>query len=368
VTIGTMLKREAQAKAREIMSTINRSAYVITSQIRLEEFVREYMVMHVEALSASTQGKYKNHLNNHILPAFGERMLCEIDTVLVQQWLNAKGAPVEPAKADQPLGLKWADIANAKVKAKGEGLSWATRTDIRNVFSSIFTKAIEWGRWKDRNPIEHVHAGRKRAVREQRKLTTEETTRLLAALPFDVRVACAVALFCTLRISEILGLQEKHLDFANNRILVRQRFYRGDLDVPKNQASVRDAPMGHLSTELRALCQGDPERYVFQIQTYVGRDKKPRIVRDDRGINQHFLRKAAKGLGLYWKGFGFHAFRREAVTAINARLGIAQAMKLSGHSKADMSIHYTLLDEQALDRVTRERQEEILGKPTGKVN
>ena len=343
IPIGVMGKREAQTRAREIMATINRSQYVITSQINVGRFLDEYVKMHVERLSASTRAKYSNHLKNHIRPAFEMMMLCDLQPLLVQQWLDAKGT--------------------------GEhSLSWATRTDIRNILSSVFTKAIEWGMWKDINPIERVHVGRKTAVREQRKLSDDDTRRLLAALPHEVRLVACVALFCTLRVSEILGLQEKHLDFVRGIINVRQRFYRGDLDTTKSNRARRETPMGYLADDLKRLCQGDPERFVFQIQTTPEWGRKVSICRDDRDLNQHFLRPAAQGLGLYWKGFGWHALRREAVTDLSAILGVNQAMRLAGHATADMSLHYTLADQQAQDRAIRSRQEAILGKIEGKAN
>lgn len=344
IPIGVMGKRDAQAKVREIMSTLNRADYVITSQINLGKFIEEYEALHVARLGVSARGKYSSLLKNHIRPAFEHLRMCEVEPLLVQQWLDSK-API----GDKP------------------GLSWATRTDIRNVLSSVFTKAIEWGRWKDDNPIQRVHAGRKRAAREQRKLTDEQTRRLMAALPHDVRLACCVGLFCTLRVSETLGLQEKHLDFENNLIQVRQRWYRGDLDIPKNANAKRDVPMGYMAADLKAFCLGDRERFVFQIQTHRER-QKPTICRDDRDLNQHFIRPAAKALGFYWVGFGWHAFRREAITAIGSVLGIGQAMKLAGHSSADMSILYTLKDHAAQDDAIRARQEAILGKSGEKVN
>jgi integrase len=345
ISIGAMGKREAQAKARGIMQTINRAEYIITSQINFGLFLNEYQTMHVDRLAASTQEKYRNHLKNHIRPAFEKMMLCEVQPLLVQQWLDAKGE-----------GQRGKD-----------GLSWATKTDIRNILSSIFTKAIEWGRWKDQNPIEHVHAGRKRAAREQRKLTDDQTRRLLAALPGDVRLAVCVGLFCTLRISEILGLQEKHLDFERGLIHIRQRFYRGNLDEPKSRKAVRDVPMGYLADGLKYSCAGDPERFVFQIKAHMER-KVPTICRDDRDLNQHFLREAAVALGFYWKGFGWHALRREAVTSISAELGANQAQTMAGHATADMSLHYTLADHAAQDRAVRTIQEKILGVTDGKVN
>lgn len=338
ITIGSMGKREALAKTREVMSTINRSDYVITSQINFGRFLDEWTTMHLERQAASTQAKYRTHVKNHIRPAFEKRMLCEIDPMLVQKWLDSKA------------------------------LSWATKTDLRNIMSSVFTKAIEWGRWKDKNPIEYVHAGRKTPAREKRKLTDDQTRRLLAALPYDMRIACCVCLFCTLRVSEMLGLQEKQLDFERGLIMVRRRFYRGDLDQTKNYAASRDVPMGYLAADLKSLCQGDPERFVFQIATSPKWGRKTAFCRDDRDLNQHFLRPAAVALGFYWKGFGWHALRREAVTSINALLGTTQAMRMAGHSSVEMSLDYTVSDRLAQDGAVRTRQEEIIGKTGEKVN
>ena len=67
----------------------------------------------------------------------------------------------------------------------------------------------------------------------------------------------------------------------------------------------------------------DEEQFIFSVKTARGR-------RVDRDIHHYFLRKQAKGLGLYWKGFGFHAFRREAITAISRIAGVGQAMNAGG--------------------------------------
>src|ERR1039457_4974925 len=76
-------------------------------------------------------------------------------------------------------------------------------------------------------------------VRPEKSGNSDEQTRqLLAAQPYDVRVACSVCLFCTLRVSEVFGLQEKHLDFGSNTILVRQRYYRGAWTKPRTTIRV----------------------------------------------------------------------------------------------------------------------------------
>ena len=340
ITLGAMGKREAQSKMREVMGTINNSDYIVKSQVPVGALLDRWATLHMKRQAPSTQGKYSSHLKNHIRPAFENMLLSEFgDSMLLQKWLDKKE------------------------------LGWHAKTDVRNILSSIFTKAIEWKIWTEANPVECVHVGRKTVVREQRKLSEEETRQFLAALPYDVRIACCMALFCTLRVSEVLALQEKHVDFENNLILVRQRYYRGDLDAPKNYSAKREVPMGYLNEDIKRLSKGDPERFIFQIETHPRYGQEMALCRDDRAINQHFMRKAAKKIGCYWKGFGWHSLRREAVTAANATLGTAQAMRMAGHSTVDMSLHYTLADREAQDRAVRASQERILGiTPGGKAN
>lgn len=359
ITIGTMGKREAAAKAREIMAGINRADYIITSQINFGKFLEEWDRLHVERQAKSTQAKYRAHVKNHIRPAFGKLMMCEVTTLLVQQWMDSLGG----ADADCSHGLQGAPQKSAQ---KGR-ISWATKTDIRNILSSIFTCAIKWGRWKDSNPIEHVHAGRCQPVREQRKLTDDEMRRLMAALPEDVRLLCYTCLFTTMRISEALGLQEKHLDFEKGQIHIRQRFYRGDLDFTKTRAGKRDIPMGYLGEDLKRACTGDPEKFVFKIKTHRNYKSKETFCHDDRDIHQHFLRPMAKALGIYWEGFGFHSFRREAITMLAPLLGQNAIMRMAGHTKPGMSLLYTLADHEREDKAIRQWQETILGKTGDKV-
>jgi hypothetical protein len=76
---------------------------------------------------------------------------------------------------------------------------------------------------------------------------------------------------------------------------------------------------------------------------------------------QHFLRPAAKEIGVYTQGFGFHSFRREAKTEYGKRLGAAQVQRMMGHSKADMSQHYELSDREAQEAAVRDFQAKMRG-------
>lgn len=331
-----MSKREAISRKNEIMSAINQADYVIRAQIGFGLFIeQEYRPRHIRRLAASTKEKYGNHLKNHILPAFKNLMLCQITPKRLDTWMESK-----------------------------QGLALATRLDLRNIISSIFTQAQNWGMWRDRNPAMGIYCGKGGAVREKRKLTDDQTRRFLAALPWDLRVMCCTGLFCTLRVSEMLGLEERHLDFENGLICIEQRYYRGDLDRTKNRKN-RKVPMGYLTDDLKRLCKGEPKRFVFQIETAPQWGKKSGLSRDDRDLNQHFLRPAAQELGFYHQGFGFHSLRREAVTSIGSVLGVGQAMVAAGQSKVDMTLLYTLQDRSAQEEAIKAHQVRILGDAKG---
>ncbi len=91
------------------------------------------------------------------------------------------------------------------------------------------------------------------------------------------------------------------------------------------------------------------------------------VCRDDRGIRRNFLTPIAEKLALNYPGFGFHSFRREAVTEIASESDPYQAMRAAGHSNMDTSLLYALTDEQRQEKTIRSIQERVLG-PTGLLN
>lgn len=300
-------KRRAIAEKARVMGLINKGQHVLQAQTTLDMLLVEYS-KHIAKLGYATQQKYETHLNSKIVPRWGKCQLSEITTLEAQNWLDS---------------LK---------------LSWNTKTDIRNIMSGIFTKAVQWGFWQQRNPLQDVFVGRKTTVWKRRKLTIDETRALLAELDPVPRVVSMVALFTTLRISEILGLQEKHLNFSNENISVEQRFYRGDLDTTKTDKSTRTVTMSGLTEYLRSLCIGDPEHFIFQSHE---------SCHSDENLRKRHLTPAAKRLGLYQRGFGFHSLRREAITEIGQAVGPQIIMSMAGHTKMDLTMLYTLGNAEA---------------------
>jgi integrase len=332
-------KDEAKAKRKEVLTTLNNGKHVLQAQVSFNEILDLFDRKFVNVkgnLAASTVAKYSSHISNHIRPAFGPLSTGDIDTQRIKDWLKAK---------------------------EEAGLSWSTRSDLRNLMRCIFREAIGWGLWHGDNPAKDAKPGRKRMVRKPKKLTVESTRNLLLTLREDVRLIVMIALFCTLRISEVLGLQWKHIDLVNGQLIVEQRYWRGNLDLTKTVDSERKVKMGYLGNLLQCFAPGpqDPEQFVFSIKTKKG------VCRDDRDIRRYFLTPIAKALGVYTPGFGFHSFRREAITEIAHESDPYQAMRAAGHSKMDTSLGYALVDEERQDQTIRRYQQRVLG-PTGLLN
>src|SRR5437660_9298403 len=67
------------------------------------------------------------------------------------------------------------------------------------------------------------------------------------------------------------------------------------------------------------------DQYVFH------RDGEPM---DDRAILKDVIRPAAKRLGFYFEGFGWHSFRRQNITVLQEEGATAfEAMEQAGHSR-----------------------------------
>ena len=187
-------KKQAEVARDKFVATINRPTIqekVADGLALFSKMVEKYRAAHVEAeaagrflLAKPTRDKYIIHLEQRIVPQWGDRRLCEIKPDEVQQWL-----------------FKTCD-------------SWHMMNDLRGIMSGIYTKAEEWGYWPEgrRNPISRVKIGEKWSVRPERILTEEETVKVLARLSDPNLLVLETAIATGARISEILGLKWCHVD------------------------------------------------------------------------------------------------------------------------------------------------------------
>jgi len=301
---------------------VNAGRLLVQAQSKFVDVATRFEKIRVPQLGFSTQKKYKTQIKLHILPAFGELRLCDIDRPRVEQWLAAK------AEA---------------------GLGWWTRIDLKGVLSAIFTAAKDWKLWEGDNPTEGVRIGKKRLVREKRLLTADQLRTILAALEERERFIVRLLFGLGLRISEALGLRWSDLDFEAGTVTIRRRWYRGDLsEETKTPAGERVLQLGAaLVDEFKQRYPGAHRRGEF---VFIGDDGH--MPPDDRDLLRECFRPVVKRLKLWYKGFGWHAFRRQNITwRVQGGATPIEAMRAAGHSSVDMTLLYTLPDSE------RERQQ-----------
>ena len=330
-------RKQAEIERDRFVASLNQPTAAAASAplILFGKLAELYLRNHVEVdskIAASTRQKYKNHINNHILPRWRDVRLADFRPLEVEEWL------------------------------RGLDRSWWMMVDIRNIMSGIFTQAQAWGYWPEdrRNPMTKVNLGRKRESRPKRILTEQETNRVLARLQEPNRLIAEIALSNGARISEILGLQWKHVDLETGVIKVEQRYWRGDLDRPKTQGSSRKLVVGHLVARLRAKAKAEgarPEGFIFARNDGSG---KPLW---DSGVRMA-VKKAAAAEGCDFAGLGMHSFRRANITWWQAEGGSAiEASKNAGHTSLAMTNEYTLIQLERQQEITRRIQIRILGVP-----
>lgn len=308
--------KQAKQERAHLLEIVNTGRVLVQAQIRFKDLARRFLDVRVPQLGFATQNKYRTQIENHILPAFGELRLCEIDRPSVEAWLHSKE----------------------------ETLGWWSRIDLKGILSAIFTAAADWKLWSGDNPTKGVRTGKKRLVREKRLLTAEELRSILAAVDDRSKFIVLILFGVGLRISEALGLQWRDVDFDKGVLSVRRRWYRGDLSEDgqtKSDNSCRVAELGPLVEEFRRRYPGPQARDQF---VFTGDDSA--LPPDDRDILRYDFRPVLKRLKLYYQGFGWHAFRRQNVTWRQQVGGATplEAQRAAGHGSLDMTYLYTLND------------------------
>jgi integrase len=281
-------------------------------------------------VSASTRGKYRNHLRNHILPKWASTPIGQLRSKLVLDWLQQESG------------------------------SWFMMTDLRNIMSGIFTKAQEWEILPDTfaNPITRVKLPKKWQVYEKRILSEQETVRVFDRLRDPNRIICEICIGTGARISEVTGLQVKHINLDKACIRIEQRHWRGDIDDPKTERSKRTLTLGRLVERLRdwisALPASSPQAGVFLQDN----PKKPMW---DSGVRKA-LKDAAKLEGCDFPGFGLHSLRRANITWRQEVGGSSiEASRIAGHASTRMTEEYTVVQLNRQAELTWRIQEKVFG-------
>jgi len=194
---------------------------------------------------ASTQLKYHNMFDNHILPAFGNMDIKEIDEVNVNSFLSEKlanGALSHLPNTSAPLSSSYVRTMGILISSV---LTYAAIKDYRNILKAPISKPSE-----DRKSVSVVG-----------KSDLAKINQLLQIDVSCTAVGIAIALDAGLRIGEVCALRWDDIDLEAKLIHVKHTVVRikndtSDykingkspktrliIDVPKTKSSLRDIPI-----------------------------------------------------------------------------------------------------------------------------
>jgi integrase len=179
-------------------------------------------------ISKPTRDKETFYLDKYIIPTWGALRLNQLQPKAVEDWLHTTFE------------------------------SWWTMHGVRAIMIRVYRHAEGHGLWEEdkRNPITKTKLGRKRYRNERRILSFEETAQVLARLEDPYLLIIETCIATGARISEVLGLQWKHLDLDAGTIKIEQRVWHQDIGRPKSEDSKRTLGIGDLVERYRAQANG----------------------------------------------------------------------------------------------------------------
>jgi integrase len=256
-----------------------------------------------------TRAHYQNILDDHLLPAFGNRHLSAITPKDVRDWHAA-------TLTDRPT-----------MRAHAYSL-------LRTVMASAVNDELI-----DANPCRIVGAGRTKRIHKPKPASVDELAELTAAMPERLQLMVLLASWCALRFGETVELRRGDIDLSAEVIRVRRAAVRVggqyQITTPKSDASIRDVDI--------------PPHIIPIIETHlakhVGKSCDSLLFPADNGghlqpstLARHWYkaRDAAGRPDLRW-----HDLRHSgAVLAAATGASLAELMERLGHSTPTAAMRY----------------------------
>ena len=322
--------RQARKLAEEYLRPLNQGVLQPRHAITFQQFVETVFVPNaIPTLKLSTQKRYGRTLNNHLLPAFGERRLCDIGTLELQRFVLQK---------------------------MDSGLGWAAADHLRNLMSRIFATAKKWQYFSGENPAAAVELPEKKPVRQKLALSPQQARQLLLILRDPVRTMVHLALLTGLRVGEILGLRWQDVDFAAGEIRVEQAYYRGEMGSPKTKGSRRTLPMPESLKAALIRFGRNSGQPTFEGLIFRTRAGNPF---NDTNLLHRYLKPAGKVIGAPW--LSWHSLRRTHATWFQVAGGsLREAQAQMGHTKLSTTLEIYTIPLPAQQRAAVEKLAEVL--------
>lgn len=269
--IGTKQEFPTKALARRFAEGLKLPQKPIVHEAETVKAIA--MRYEVERMPArfSTARMYRSWLRNYIVPKWGAVAISDLRPYGVELWLRSLA-----------LAPKSKAHIRAMLRILVDFAMWAGMMNVT------------------RNPIELVVVrGATQRTRQPRSLTAEEFQKLIPELAEPFRTMVQIAVCFGLRVSELLALQWRDVDWLNGKLRIERAIVMQNLDEVKTTASRKQmaiAPELLESLKLwRSLAQfSAPEDWIFASPVKLGRqpisyahyDRQLKAAADRAGIGQ----------------------------------------------------------------------------------
>lgn len=268
---------------------------------------------------ASTVNRYKNLLNNHILPFLGNKPISEISTVMLQSYI-------------QTLSV------SGRMDKKG-GLSGKTISDIVCVIKSVLHYSESLG---CRFYCGLRYIGYKTEKKEMRVLSRSEQKTLTVFLTTDInrtKAGILLSLYTGIRIGELCALKAEDFDFSNKKLYVKQTLQRLQstsdtnktyiaITEPKSVSSVREIPLPEFICDIYSQMESQGNLFILSGNA---------VPIEPRTMENRYNR-IMKSLNI--KNATFHTLRHTFATrSIEVGFDVKSLSEILGHSSVNITLN-----------------------------
>ena len=187
-------RKEVADKVAELTQQLKGNTYIEPSKVTLYEWLCDWLDTYCKTeVRMTTYINYETYIHKHIKETIGGYRLCDINTIIIQQFYNEKAK-------------------NGRLDGTG-GLSPKTMKNIHDMLHRALDKAVQLDMIL-KNPSEYAVLPKRRKP-DMRFFTVEEQQRLQEAIKgHRLEMPILIALYTGIRLGELLGLMWKnvHLD------------------------------------------------------------------------------------------------------------------------------------------------------------
>jgi integrase len=331
----------------------------VQPDMTVQQYYERFYRQDIMALDKAASRAHQLYLmESHILPAFGERKIAEIEHRDIQEFINLKAKVV--IQIDQKGGTR---------KGYSHKTCWHFRTGLSRLFRNAKLNKAYWGE----NPAQDVKLPQKKKVMKLHSLTVRQASDLIAAMPSTAQHPAREMAMCSIMLSlgeaELLGLRWKSLNLTDEpevrdgevmpprSLRVTENYYLKEFGSTKSENRERGLPLPPMIVQAlrnhktRSKWTGDDD-VVFGSTVTRG---KPL---NTRNLKARVLNKVADRLGLK---FTFHVGRRSfaSITSSMASWSQTERRKFLGHGSDAMTNHYSHAEWDRIQKGVNEIEREI---------